>query len=243
LGWLAAFEIHRDAGAANAATSALRSALESALKARRLARNTPGQARAERLLARVLDHYGDRRGAQRATERAYDAAGADLNQLSATVLDASRRALTRGDLSAARDAVRRALEVGLPDEDLVYVALWLRLLEKRLGLAGDGTVEEALDAVESRFGWPGKLRAWGRGQLDDASLLRAARNRVERTEALFYTAMIKNGKQGDGTYLSGLKAVARSETIELVEVTIARDLLAEQRAGLQLELPDNVTLP
>ena len=241
--WLAAFEIHRDAGATNAAASALRSALESALKARRLARNTPGQSRAERLLARVLDHYGDRRGAQRATERAYDAAGADLNQLAATVLDASRRALTRGDLSAARDAVRRALEVGLPDEDLVYVALWLRLLERRLGLAGDGTVEEALDAVESRSGWPGKLRAWGRGQLDDASLLRAARNRVERTEALFYTAMSKNGKQGDGTYLSGLKAVAHSETIELVEVTIARDLLAEQRAGLQLELPNNVTLP
>jgi len=241
--WLAAFEIHRDLGAAEEAENALRAALESTLKARRLARNTPGQARAERLLARVLDHYGDRRGALRATERAYAAAGADLHQLSATVLDASRRALTRGDLSAARDAVRRALEAGLPDEDLVYVALWLRLLERRLGLVGDGTVEEALDTVESRSGWPAKLRAWGRGQLDDASLLSAARNRVERTEALFYTAMSKNGKQADDAALTGLQKVARSEAIELVEVTIARDLLAEQRTGLQLELPDNVTLP
>jgi tetratricopeptide (TPR) repeat protein len=241
--WLAAFEIHRDAGAAEAAASSLRSALESALKARRLARNTPGQSRAERLLARVLDHYGDQRGARRATERAYDAAGADLNQLAATVLDASRRALTHGDLSAARDAVHRALEVGLSDEDLVYVALWLQLLERRLGLVSDGTVEEALDTVESRSGWPGKLRAWGQGQLDDASLLKAARNRVERTEALFYTSMNQHGEHEDGTVLSGLEAVANSMAIELVEVSIARDLLAEQRAGLQLELPDNVTLP
>ncbi len=241
--WLASFEIHRDAGAAAAAKSALRSALETTLEARRLARNTPGQARAERLLARVLDHYGDQRGAQRATERAFDAAGSDLNQLAATVLDASRRALTRGDLAAARDAVHRALEVGLADEDLVYVALWLRLLERRLGLAGDGTVEEALDTVESRSGWPAKLRAWGRGQLDDASLLGAARNRVERTEALFYTSLSRDGQKEHETVVTGLKAVARSEAIELVEVTIARDLLAEQRAGLELELPDNVTLP
>ena len=238
--WLTAFEIHRERGAPHDAKAALRSALASVLVARKLALNTPAHARTERLLARVLDHFGDLRGARRATERAYDASTADLNELAATILDAARRALTRGDLSAGRDAVRRALDSGLTDEDVVYVALWLKLLERRLGLPPDGTVEEAFAVTDERSGWAAKLRAWGRGKLDDGGLLKAARNRVERTEATFYTAMVMEpGRQAD----HALQQVARSEAIELVEVVIARELLAQQSAKLQLELPADLELP
>jgi tetratricopeptide (TPR) repeat protein len=238
--WVTAFEIHRERGAPREARAALRAALDNVLVARKLALNTPAHARTERLLARVLEHYGDLRGAQRATQRAYDASTADLDELAATVLDAARRALTRGDLSAARDAVRRALDSGLEDEDVVYVALWLKLLERRLGLPPDGTVEEAFAVTDKRTGWSAKLRAWGRGKLDDGALLKAARNRVERTEAVFYTAMTM--KPGSRAELA-LQQVASSEAIELVEVVIARELLAQPSAKLELMLPADIDLP
>jgi tetratricopeptide (TPR) repeat protein len=241
--WLSSYEIYRTQGQSEKAKRALHSALEAALLARSLTRNTPAQARTERLLARVLEQYGDNPGARRATDRAYDASASDLTQLTATVLDASRRALARGDLQAGREAVRRALEAGLPDEDLVYVALWLKLLEQRLGLPGDGTVEEALAAVQSGRGWTAKLRAWGRGKLDDAGLLEAAKSRVERTEALFYTGMSQHAAGGGDVALRTLRDVASSEAIELVEVAIARDLLAQLEHELKLELPSQVAIP
>ena len=242
-GYLSAFEIHRDRGDAQQAQTALATALAEVLAARSLVRNTPGQAHAERLLARVLEHYGEVASARRATERAYDASRSDSQQLAATVLDASRRGLTHGDLLVAREAVRRAVEAGLPDEDVVYVALWLQLLERRLKRPADGTVEGALSAMQSGHGWPGRLRAWARGMLSDEGLLKAAHDRVERTEAVFYTAMAKHAGQGGNAGLEGLREVASSPTIELVEVTIARDLLAERDGKLELALPDDVKLP
>ena len=186
---LSVFEIHRDHGATEEAKKALQAALKRTLDARQLARNDASQARAERLLARVLEHYGNPQASRRALERAYEASSSDTRQLAATLLDSSRRALTSGDLAAARDAVQRAVEARLPDDDLVYVALWLQLLEKKLNVASDGTAEEAYAAINDASGWPAKLRAWARGKLSDTDLMRSARSRVERTEATFYTAM------------------------------------------------------
>jgi lipoprotein NlpI len=161
--------------------------------------------------------------------------------LTATVLDASRRALTRGDLTAARDAVRQAIEARLDDEDLIYVALWLHLVEKRLNVTGDGTSAEAFANIDEDSGWPAKLAAWARGRLSDDSLLKAARSRVQTTEAKFYTAMSKRS-QGEPDPAK-LKEVANSEAIELVEVYIARELLANQSARLELKLPESVAVP
>jgi cellulose synthase operon protein C len=237
------FEIHRDQGTTDEAKKSLQAALKRTLDARQLARNDAGQARAERLLARVLEHYGNPQGSRRALERAYEASSSDTRQLAATLLDSSRRALTSGDLAAARDAVQRAVEARLPDDDLVYVALWLQLLEKKLNVASDGTAEEAYAAINDASGWPAKLRAWARGKLSDADLMRAAKSRVERTEATFYTAMASGQANRDGL-LPKLKEVASSEAIQLVEVTIARDLIARQsRPNLDVALPPNVDVP
>jgi cellulose synthase operon protein C len=240
---LTVFEIHRDAGHGSEAKKALLDALKIALDARQAAKALPQQARAERLLARVLDQFGAEQPARRATERAYQASRSDLRQLTATVLDASRRALTRGDLAAARDAVRQAMEASLPDEDLVYVALWLHLLQKRLNATGDGTSEEALASIDDDSGWPAKLAAWARGKLSDEGLLKAARSRVQATEAKFYTAMAKRGQGEPEAMLPKLREVAQSEAIELVEVTIARDLIAQHGARLDLQLPTSVAVP
>src|SRR3712207_7162860 len=62
--------------------------------------------------------------------RSYEASRNDIRQMTETVLDTSRRALTSGDLRAARDSVRRAVSADLADEDTVYAALWLKRSEE-----------------------------------------------------------------------------------------------------------------
>jgi hypothetical protein len=49
--------------------------------------------------------------------------------------------------------------------------------------------------------------------------------------------------QGQKSALSELKEVAESEAVELVEVTIARDLLAEREGAVAASLPSDLTLP
>lgn len=237
------FELLRDNADGTGAKRALDAALARALDATKQSRPGPTLARAERLLARVLEHFGEKAAVQRATERAYEASASDSGQLSATVIDSARRALTRRDLQSARAAVEHAVESSLPPEDLVYVALWLRLLEQELAVPSDGSVEDAFAAMDDARGWSGSLRAWGRGKLGDTELFGVARDAAQRTEALFYTAMARRVR-GDQSADAELEKVARSEAVNLVEIGIARDLLA-LRAGTEtgLKLPAGVSLP
>ncbi|MEO8906069.1 MAG: hypothetical protein ABI488_26205 [Polyangiaceae bacterium] len=237
------FEVYRDHGDAQQAASTLDAALSRAIEAQHSARSGgPTLARSERLLARILEHYDDQRATRRATERAYDASSSDQAQLTATVLDAARRALTHADLSAARRAAQRAVAAGLASDDLVYVALWLQLVEKKLNVPSDGTVEEAYGGVDDNSGWPARLRAWARGKLSDQELATAARTASERTEAEFYSAMAKLEAGTDTSKI--LTRVAKSPAIDLVEVTIARDLLAMRaKPPPDYKLPAGVKLP
>ncbi len=237
------FEVYRDKGDAVNAAQTLDAALARAIDAQKSARQGgPTQARAERLLARILEHYSDQRATRRATERAYEASSSDQNQLTATVLDAARRALTHGDLGAARRAAQRAVAAGLGSDDLVYVALWLQLVEKKLNVPSDGTVEEAYAEIDENAGWPAKLRAWARGKLSDQELANAAHSAGERTEATFYAAMSKLETGSDAS--KDLERVAESTAIDLVEVTIARDLLAMRaKTDVDYKLPAGLTIP
>ncbi len=237
---LASYEIHRDGGASARHEATLRAALTAALGARSSARSSGELGRAERLLARALELYGASDAARSATLRALDASRADRDELAATLIDGMRRALTSGQVPLGRELAREAIAADVGGEDLVYVALWLSLLERRAGAEPDGTVAEALAEVTDRTGWVATLRDWGSGGLDDAGLLAAARTPAERTEARFYTTLA--GRAG-GDPLPGLRAVAESPAIELVEVTIARDLLAAVLPGTRPSLPPTITLP
>jgi hypothetical protein len=139
--------------------------------------------------------------------------------------------------------VERAVESSLPPEDIVYVALWLKLLEQELAVPSDGSVENAFAAMDDATGWSATLRAWGRGKLGDADLFKEAHGQAQKTEALFYTAMARRVR-GDASAEAELEKVARSEAVNLVEIGIARDLLA-LRAGAEsgLKLPKGVALP
>jgi cellulose synthase operon protein C len=238
---LAMFEVYQDLGDSTEAARALDAALRRALDARQLAHTGAEQASAERVLARVLEEYGSLDASRRATLRAYDASRSDARQLTATVLEAARRGLTRGDLWSARDAARRAVGASLPSEDIVYVALWLRLLERHLGVPSDGTVEEALAIIDEDAGWPAKLRAWVLGRMTDEQLMNTARGRVEQTEASFYAAMAAYAVK-DTRALERLERIARSEAIQLVEVAIARDVVFDKKR-VNVKLPTDVEIP
>jgi hypothetical protein len=55
--------------------------------------------------------------------------------------------------------------------------------------------------------------------------------------------MAKRGQGEPEAMLPRLREVAQSEAIELVEVTIARDLIAQHGSRLELELPATVAVP
>jgi tetratricopeptide (TPR) repeat protein len=237
------FELFREMKDATEASRALEAALTRVLLAQKQGRTGAQQARAERLLARVLEYYGDQRATRRATERAFEAAGSDSRLLSATVMDAARRGLTLSDLKVARSAVERAVSAGMSGDDVVYPALWLQLLEKKLRVPGSSSVEDAFSAIGDGAGWPARLRAWATGRLNDAELLAAAKDRSQRTEAIFYAAMARHVQGSTAEAKAGFEQVVRSEAIDLVEVSIARDLLASYDTPQGFKLPPNIVLP
>ncbi len=236
----AAFELHRLRGAAADAAKSLEAALRLALDARTLAKTPADRARAERAVARSLELHGDLAGARAATARAYDAAASDVRQIAATVLDEARRSLTRQDLAGARAALRRATDERLEAEDTVYVAIWLMLLERRLADVSDGSAAEALGAM-APAGWAGRLRAWALGKLSDSALLGAARTRVEKAEAAFYAAMSRWSVRDDTEARRQLGAVASSPATDLIEVVVARDLVADPKVAPTL--PSDIVVP
>jgi len=237
------FEIEADRGHAELAERALRGALVSALEARKTKGRPAEQAAAERTLARVLEAYGDLPAAKRATERALQAAHDDLDQLSATIIDAARRALTRSDLAAAREALHEALDAGLDDDDCVYVALWLHMVERLTHTPSDGAVEDALDHIDQAHSWAAQLRSWTLGQLSDEELAASAKTHLSRIEATFYLGLAARANGQLELARQRLEEVARSSGIDLIEVTVARDLLRAARGEALPTLPRDVEIP
>lgn len=241
---LTRFEIFREQRDASQAGRALDAALTRVLLAQKQGRTGATQARAERLLARVLEHYTDQRATRRATERAFEAADSDQRLLSATIMDAARRGLILSDLTLARAAVERAVSAGMSGDDLVYPALWLQLLEKRLHVPSSSVVEDAFSGIDEKAGWPARLRAWATGRLSDAELLAAAKDRAQRTEALFYATMMREAQGNVEEAKAGFEQVVKSEAIDLVEVSIARDRLAGyENLPKDFKLPAGVVVP
>ncbi|WP_437660343.1 hypothetical protein [Sorangium sp. So ce1182] len=236
---LLAFELHREAGTQDRAKESLDAALAAALDARQRARDPGAKARTERLLGRILDGYGDDKGAARAYERAFALVAAEPPQLGATMLDAVGRALVQRDLPAARRALKRGLEANVDEDDLAYGGLWVLLLERSLGVATDGTAGRALEGSTGRTSWTGRLAAWANGKISDADLGKLAQSAAQRVEAQFYTAMARKAA-GDASADERLRAVSKSPVIDLLEVQLAREMLAPE---LRLDVPRNASLP
>lgn len=237
------YEIESERGNVAAANKALREALRVALSARDRARQPDEQAQAERRFARVMELYGEQEGAKRASLRALDASRANHQQSTATVLDAARRALTHSDLRGARAALKDAIELGISSSDCVYVALWTRLVERQHRVPSDGSVEDALARVGEIAPWPGRLKAWLLGQISDAELQAAAHSEGEKTEVMFYQALLAREGRNPEAARNTLAQVARSHAVGLVEVTVAKDMLRLSAQSNQPRWPEDIRIP
>lgn len=197
------------------------------------------EAATYRFLARVLEHYGMVRETRACFERALEASRASAEELSTTVTEMARSALTSGDLRLARRATEAAQQFNLPGQDVIYITLWQTLLEKRLAEKHDPLPGRLLTEATDARGWTATLRLFALGQLDSSGLAAAARTLPERAEAQFYGALWLEPGAAQATEL---EKVARGPAIDLVEVRIARDLLARTN-GPTPPFPSDVTLP
>lgn len=235
---MTAFELFRDGASADKAKPALDAALSAVLAGRQAGGSPVSKARAERLLGRVLASYGESSRAAKAYERALQLAASDRPTLGAAMLDAIGRALVQKDLAAARGALKKGLDGDASEDDLVYGGLWVQLLERELHAPGDGTVDRAL-RTGNKATWTAKLTAWANGKLSDTDLSTAARSASQKVEAAFYTAMSRR-VSGDPGAETRLRAVATSPVVDLLEVHLAREILAPHG---RVSLPGGVQLP
>jgi tetratricopeptide (TPR) repeat protein len=215
-------EVTRDQGDVQAARTSLVDALK-ALGLARKADDAPTRARAERATARILDRFGAAQPAQRALERALDASR-DKKQAAATVGQQTARALVQNDLKGAREALVRGIALELDDTDLVYYAMWVRFLERQSKATGESVTDRVLSQVKDDSRWIGKIAAFGLGSIKADDLVKLAATPAQKTEASFYVAMDRKVK-GDAAALDALKQVGDAGSLELMEVTIARDLV------------------
>ena len=234
-------DITREAGDANGARKPLSDALRDLAKARGAAEGDD-RARIERLIARALDRFGAGPSANKALERALEAAPRDKRQAAATIGQIVGRAFVKNDLAAARDGLGRGLSAELPREDIVYYAIWVRVLERQLKSSGESTADKVLAEASADPRWIGRVASFGAGKLKAADLVAAAQTPTQKTEALFYTAMDKriagDAKGAD----DALKQVVSSPGLDLMEVALARELLSGPRAQIGGPVPE-VGLP
>jgi len=235
-------DVTRDKGDVAAARTPLTEALKELVQSR----NGPtadARARVERVLARVLDRFGAAQPAQRALERAYAAAPGDKHQAAQTIELLIGRAFVRGDLAAARDGLQRALGADLDDGDLVYFALWVRLLERQLHVPSDGSPDHVFAAVGDDGRWTGTLARFGEGKIKGDELIARAKSPIQKYEALFYAAMDHRASGDTKGYDDLLRQVVAGTGLELSEVTLARDLLDPSKTQLGGPLPPDVSIP
>jgi len=235
-------DVTRDKGDFAAARTRLADALKDLVQSRNV-QEADARARAERVLARVLDRFGATQPAQRALERAYAAAPGDKRQATQTMELVIGRAFVRGDIASARDGLRRALAADLDGADLVYFALWVRLLERQLRITSDGEPDRVFATLPDDGQWVAALARFGEGKLKAEELLARAVSPMQKYEALFYSAMDRRAtgdtKGGDDL----LRQVVAGTGLELSEVSLARDMLDPSRTQTGGPLPPDVLIP
>jgi hypothetical protein len=152
------------------------------------------------------------------------------------------RAFVRGDLAAARDGLVRGQANELGREDIVYDALWVRLLERQQRSANDQTAERVLIGASDDPRWIGKIAAFGSGKIKAADLVAGAQTPTQKTEALFYAAIDRKVSGDTKGADEGLKQVISSPGLDLVEFGLAREILGGARAQVGGPVPE-VGLP
>jgi tetratricopeptide (TPR) repeat protein len=244
------FELHRDAGQRDDAAKSLERALRAALLARRKQSGaTTYRVKVERTMGRILAAYGENGAAGRAFDRALAEVSGDRALIGATLLRSMGFCLLTSDVDRARDTLRKGKDAGATEEDLVYAALWLMLLEKQNGVPADGSAADVFESAAGSPSWVGTLSSWALGRVNDSDLANLAQSEQSKVEASFYVAMRKRadakalpqaGSTRESDASAVLKAVSRSAVLDVVEVDLARELTAP---AISVPLPKGISIP
>lgn len=193
-------------------------------------------AAVERHYARVLEYFGKSRDVRAAYLRALDSSRGSALELEITLTDMARAAFTHDDLPLSRTATAKALSLGLPEENSIYIALWQSLLETKLKAAPDGLAHQIFADAHGAQGWLKVLRMWRLGRLKTGDLDKEANSIPDQTEAAFYQALSNNAST------EALKKIATSTAMDLIEVRIAQDLLSVAQNAAPPAWPSDVTV-
>jgi cellulose synthase operon protein C len=230
-------DLAREAGDMNTARSLLVDALKGLVKAR-TGTEGEGLARIERMMARVLDRFGAAKQARSALDRALQASPRDKDELSATLSIVVAQALVRNDIESARAGLHRGASSDLTDEDLVYLALWARATEKQMKVTTDGDADKVFASVADDGRWIGRLSAFGAGKIKADDLNKSAKTPAQKTEAAFYIALDRRAAGDVGGSQTLFKQALASGGVDLMEVGLARDILAGPKAYVTGPVPD-----
>ncbi len=240
----AIFELERARGKTEAARKALGNALSRLVVLQKMAPTTISPAAIERHLAGVLQYYDVPQSLSSTYERALEQSRTNPAELEMTLTDMSRAAFCLDDYRLSRRAISQALDLGLPAENAIYIALWHQLLQKRLGRSPDGLSRQVLEQAVRAEGWLLTLRKFGLAEFAPQKLLALASTTVEKTEAQFYSTLALHPKAGRA-WTDELYELSKSPAIDLIEVRIAADL--KNRHGkkpiLGLAVPSAIELP
>ncbi len=234
-------DIAREQGDIGNARKPLADALKDLAKARSTS-EADDRARVERLISRVLDRFGAAKSAEKALDRALEAAPRDKRQAAATISQIVGRAFVRGDLTAARDGLGRGLAAELGRDDIVYPALWVRLLERQQRANNDPTAERILQGAVDDARWLGRVASFGAGKIKATDLVADAQTPTQKAEATFYAAMDRKISGDSKGADEGLRQVVSSPGLDLVEFSLAREILGGTRAQIGGPVPE-VGLP
>jgi hypothetical protein len=99
--------------------------------------------------------------------------------------------------------------------------------------------DRALRAA-TKGSWTSKLAHFAQGKTTEQALTAAAQNEAQRTEVKFYTGLARRiAQQADGN--ERLRSVLKSPILGLVEVELAREILAGPRT--KRPVPKGTKLP
>lgn len=217
------------------AAAALERALRRILVLRDMELPTVSEASVERQLGSILEYYGATHEVQSAYRRALVASRTSYAEIEITLTDMARAGLTLGDFKMTAEAVKSALDKGLPAENAVYIALWHQLALGRNKKPNDGLSHQVFSQALDATGWLHTLKGFGLGEVKASDLTKHARRIPEKTEARFYQAM----SSGHAVDRKTLLSVADSPAVDLIEVRIASDLTIPD----DFALPSDIVLP
>jgi len=186
-----------------------------------------------RRIAMILARFADAADAEDAAETtAESAASSDSRTLQRIAIVRWFRALRGSNAKRARTAFARAVDLGLPQEEVVRAAILERAIAKQAGVNADPGVAKVLAAAASKDDHAGRMARFALGTLDSATLLAKASGPRRTLLAKFVVAIAHWGDTGAG---------AKAELQEIVRADVVGSI--ESELALEIVEPDKTVVP